>query len=155
MKLTWLWLVFMLAFLANLIFSYDLGFFHYLFSTGYVSFSISILILVILVYALCSMGRSIYRAETALRRIDDNSIDTLSAISNMCVALGLLGTVIGLILMSHSFANIDINSDVSVAKGFGEITQGMAIALYTTLFGQAANIVIKFWTIIIKKVINR
>ena len=155
MKLSLVWLVFMLALLLNLAFSYELGFFHHLFSTGYTSFSICIIILCMLMCAMFSIGHAIYKAEFSLRKIDDNVLDTSSSISNICVALGLLGTVIGLIFMSHSFASIDINSNESVASGFSEITEGMAIALYTTLFGQIANIIIKSWSIVVKKVMNR
>ena len=58
--------------------------------------------------------------------------------------IGLLGTIIGFILMLTPIANLVSFDPASLQKALGEMSGGMAVALYTTLAGLIANIVLRF-----------
>lgn len=57
-------------------------------------------------------------------------------LSELCVALGLMGTVAGfLIMLGTSFENIDVNNTASLQDALTDMALGMSTALYTTLVG--------------------
>src|SRR5258708_7746691 len=57
--------------------------------------------------------------------------------------LGLLGTIIGFIIMLAPIAGLDV-SDKSVLKSsMGVMSDGMAVAMYTTLAGLVGSILLK------------
>ena len=56
------------------------------------------------------------------------------------VKLGLLGTVVGFIVMSMQISRMQLFDISEVQTLLKQMTQGMAIALYTTLVGLAANL---------------
>jgi hypothetical protein len=57
--------------------------------------------------------------------------------------LGLLGTIIGFIIMLAPIAGLDV-SDKSVLKAsMGVMSEGMAVAMYTTLAGLVGSILLK------------
>lgn len=58
--------------------------------------------------------------------------------------IGLLGTIIGFILMLSPIATLASFDPASLQKALGEMSGGMAVALYTTLSGLVANIVLRF-----------
>ncbi len=58
--------------------------------------------------------------------------------------IGLLGTIIGFILMLSPIASLASFDPASLQKALGEMSGGMAVALYTTLSGLIANIVLRF-----------
>lgn len=58
--------------------------------------------------------------------------------------IGLLGTIIGFILMLSPIADLTGFDAASLQGALGEMSGGMAVALYTTLTGLIANIVLRF-----------
>jgi MotA/TolQ/ExbB proton channel family len=56
------------------------------------------------------------------------------------IKLGLLGTVVGFIFMSLQISRMQLFDLGEVQNLLKQMTQGMAIALYTTLVGLAANL---------------
>ena len=63
--------------------------------------------------------------------------------SDTLMKLGLLGTIIGFIIMLAPIAGIDA-SDKSVMKSsMGLMSDGMAVAMYTTLAGLVGSILLK------------
>jgi hypothetical protein len=63
--------------------------------------------------------------------------------SDSLMKLGLLGTVIGFIIMLAPIAGLDV-SDKSVLKSsMGVMSDGMAVAMYTTLAGLVGSILLK------------
>ena len=58
--------------------------------------------------------------------------------------IGLLGTIIGFILMLSPIAALASFDPASLQKALGEMSGGMAVALYTTLSGLIANHVLRF-----------
>jgi hypothetical protein len=63
--------------------------------------------------------------------------------SDSLMKLGLLGTIIGFIIMLAPIAGLDV-SDKSVLKSsMGVMSDGMAVAMYTTLGGLVGSILLK------------
>jgi hypothetical protein len=57
--------------------------------------------------------------------------------------LGLLGTVIGFIMMLAPIAGLDAADHASVRTSMGLMSDGMAVAMYTTLAGLVGSILVK------------
>lgn len=60
--------------------------------------------------------------------------------ASAAIKLGLLGTVVGFIVMSMQISHMQLFDISEVQTLLKQMTQGMAIALYTTLVGLAANL---------------
>ena len=63
--------------------------------------------------------------------------------SDLCLSIGMVGTVIGFIMMMSGFASVDVsdmNTVQDMIKGLGA---GMATALYTTLVGLVCSSLLK------------
>lgn len=60
--------------------------------------------------------------------------------ASAAIKLGLLGTVVGFIFMSLQISRMALFDLSEVQNLLKQMTQGMAIALYTTLVGLAANL---------------
>ena len=58
--------------------------------------------------------------------------------------IGLLGTIIGFILMLSPIASLASFDAASLQAALGQMSGGMAVALYTTLTGLVVNIVLRF-----------
>ena len=57
--------------------------------------------------------------------------------------LGLLGTIIGFILMLAPISKLSGYDAGSLQAALGEMSAGMAVALYTTLTGLVANLLLR------------
>ena len=65
-------------------------------------------------------------------------------IAETCMALGMVGTVVGFLLMlGTSFNNIDVNNTASLQQALSSMAQGMSTALYNTLIGLISSIFLK------------
>ncbi|HWG05790.1 MAG TPA: MotA/TolQ/ExbB proton channel family protein [Beijerinckiaceae bacterium] len=63
--------------------------------------------------------------------------------SDTLMKLGLLGTIVGFILMLAPIAGLDAADHASVKSSMGLMSDGMAVAMYTTLTGLIGSILIK------------
>ena len=63
--------------------------------------------------------------------------------SDVCLSLGMTGTVLGFIMMLASFQTIDINQTNTIQSFIKNLGTGMSIALYTTLTGLISGILLK------------
>ena len=63
--------------------------------------------------------------------------------SDLCLSIGMMGTVIGFIMMLGGFANIDINDMATVQGLIKGLGVGMSTALYTTLTGLICSALLK------------
>ncbi len=63
--------------------------------------------------------------------------------SDSLMKLGLLGTIIGFIMMLAPIAGLDAADKASVRSSMGLMSDGMAVAMYTTLSGLIGSILIK------------
>ena len=70
--------------------------------------------------------------------------DTGWFVSDICLTLGMIGTVAGFIYMlSSSFANIDVSNVGSLQNVLAHMSAGMATALYTTAAGLISSAFLK------------
>lgn len=63
--------------------------------------------------------------------------------SDTLMKLGLLGTVIGFIIMLAPIATLDAADKVAMKSSMGLMSDGMAVAMYTTLAGLVGSILVK------------
>ena len=63
--------------------------------------------------------------------------------SDALLKLGLLGTIIGFILMLAPIAGLDAADRASVKSSMGLMSDGMAVAMYTTLTGLVGSILLQ------------
>jgi hypothetical protein len=63
--------------------------------------------------------------------------------SDTLMKLGLLGTIVGFILMLAPVAGLDVGDKLSVKSSMGLMSDGMAVAMYTTLTGLVGSILVQ------------
>lgn len=63
--------------------------------------------------------------------------------SELCLTLGMLGTVIGFVLMLGGFELLDMNNTASMNSFITSFGHGMSKALYATLTGIVCSILLK------------
>jgi hypothetical protein len=63
--------------------------------------------------------------------------------SDTMLKLGLLGTIIGFIMMLAPIGGLDPENRAAVRSSMSLMSDGMAVAMYTTLVGLAASILLK------------
>ena len=63
--------------------------------------------------------------------------------SDALMKLGLLGTIIGFILMLAPIAGLDSADRASVKSSMGLMSDGMAVAMYTTLSGLIGSVLLQ------------
>ena len=64
-------------------------------------------------------------------------------VSDALLKLGLLGTIVGFIFMLAPIANLTSYEPASLQSALGQMSGGMAVALYTTLAGLVGNILLR------------
>jgi len=64
-------------------------------------------------------------------------------ISDTLMKLGLLGTIIGFIIMLAPIAGLDASNKEMMKTSMGVMSDGMAVAMYTTLAGLVGSILLK------------
>jgi len=63
--------------------------------------------------------------------------------SDTLMKLGLLGTIIGFIIMLAPIATLDAADKVAMKSSMGMMSDGMAVAMYTTLAGLIGSIMVR------------
>ena len=63
--------------------------------------------------------------------------------SDTVIKLGLLGTIIGFIIMLAPIAGLDASDKSMMKSSMGVMSEGMAVAMYTTLAGLVGSILLK------------
>jgi hypothetical protein len=64
-------------------------------------------------------------------------------VSDTLMKLGLLGTIIGFIIMLAPIATLDAADKAAMKSSMGLMSDGMAVAMYTTLAGLLGSILVK------------
>jgi len=64
-------------------------------------------------------------------------------VSDTLMKLGLLGTIIGFIIMLAPIATLDAADKVAMKSSMGLMSDGMAVAMYTTLVGLIGSILVR------------
>jgi len=103
---------------------------------------LSFLIIVIFMFTSIWIGRKTFDLETTSVVDDTTSVGWFVAES--CLALGMVGTVTGfLYMLGTAFENIDITNATTLQDALASMARGMSTALYTTLTGLIASLIIK------------
>ena len=103
---------------------------------------LSFLIIIIFIFTSVWIGRKTYELE--ITSIVDDKIDVGWFIAESCLALGMVGTVTGfLYMLGTAFENIDITNTTTLQDALASMAKGMSTALYTTLTGLIASLIIK------------
>ena len=99
------------------------------------------------------IGNKTYRLE----KYDDYGQNTSVGwfVAESCLALGMVGTVTGFLLMlGPAFSNIDVSNSASLQKALEFMAVGMSTALYTTLVGLICSLIIKVQLVNLEVAIN-
>ena len=76
-------------------------------------------------------------------------------ISESCLALGMVGTVTGfLIMLGTAFANVDGTNAVTLQQALSDMAVGMSTALWTTLVGLVCSLIIKVQLVTLEVALN-
>jgi hypothetical protein len=103
---------------------------------------LSFLIIVIFMFTSIWIGRKTFDLETT--SVVDDTIDVGWFVAESCLALGMVGTVTGfLYMLGTAFENIDITNATTLQDALASMARGMSTALYTTLTGLIASLIIK------------
>ena len=76
-------------------------------------------------------------------------------ISESCLALGMVGTVTGfLIMLGTAFANVDVTNAATLQQALADMAVGMSTALWTTLVGLVSSLIIKVQLVNLEVALN-
>ena len=76
-------------------------------------------------------------------------------ISESCLALGMVGTVTGfLIMLGTAFANVDVANAATLQQALSDMATGMSTALWTTLVGLVSSLIIKVQLVNLEVALN-
>lgn len=137
-------LVWFLSFAIIMFFSFiafDQGYFNELWSkdSSYISFIILALFYGFTVYA----GRLSVLVDRESEEIVLPRLERLWFISDACLSLGMMGTIVGFIMMLSNLYDVDISKPKMVEKFIRELGYGLSVALYTTLVGLISSVILK------------
>ncbi len=103
---------------------------------------LSFLIIIIFMFTSIWIGRKTYDLDTT--SVVDDTIDVGWFVAESCLALGMVGTVTGfLYMLGTTFENIDVSNTQTLQDALASMARGMSTALYTTLTGLIASLIIK------------
>ena len=97
--------------------------------------------LILLVFILTSFWIG-WKTKLTEETVQDISIGWF--VAEACLALGMIGTVTGFLLMlSGAFADIDLSNTSTIQSSLTKMALGMSTALYTTLIGLICSLALK------------
>ena len=111
--------------------------------------------LILLVFAVTSIwiGNKTYLVD----RLEDYNqrADVGWFVAESCLALGMVGTVTGfLIMLGTAFSNIDVSNAATLQQALSDMAIGMSTALYTTLIGLVCSLIIKVQLVNLEVALN-
>jgi len=99
------------------------------------------------------IGNKTYKLEKFDEYDQDTSVGWF--IAESCLALGMVGTVTGFLLMlGTAFSNIDVSNSASLQKALEFMAVGMSTALWTTLVGLICSLIIKVQLVNLEVALN-
>ena len=112
-------------------------------------------ILILLGFAVTSIwiGNKTYLVD----RLEDYNqrADVGWFVAESCLALGMVGTVTGfLIMLGTAFSNIDVSNSATLQRALSDMAMGMSTALYTTLIGLVCSLIIKVQLVNLEVALN-
>jgi hypothetical protein len=134
------WASSVLALLIASYFSYELGYFEFLNNAD--KSKLSWLNLLVFVIAYLRLGWLLLTNSD--RKLTEKDLDPGFEAAEYCMAIGMLGTVIGFILMTTSMAGVDFSDTENIKQLFSLSTKGMSTALFTTAVGIVNSVFLRF-----------
>ena len=103
---------------------------------------LSFLIISIFICTSVWIGSKTYKV--GIRQDYDQRSDVGWFVSESCLALGMVGTVTGfLIMLGTAFENVDVTNAATLQQALSDMATGMSTALWTTLVGLVSSLIIK------------
>ena len=152
------WLLFTL-FVLGTIFSFYLGYMKLLWDKDASYLSITTIVLFFIMSIKC--GADIFvleRSKKVTKDLIDSSIRKEEALwfaSEVCLNLGMLGTIIGFCMMLAGFEKLNISDQQTIQGLLAELGKSMATALYTTLVGLLCGQLLKLQAFILSLQIGK
>ena len=85
----------------------------------------------------------------------DQKSDVGWFVSESCLALGMVGTVTGfLIMLGTAFENVDVTNAATLQQALSDMAIGMSTALWTTLVGLVSSLIIKVQLVNLEVALN-
>ena len=99
------------------------------------------------------IGTKTYKVE--IQQDYDQKSDVGWFISESCLALGMVGTVTGfLIMLGTAFENVDVTNAATLQQALSDMAIGMSTALWTTLVGLVSSLIIKVQLVNLEVALN-
>ena len=93
--------------------------------------------------------------KVGIRQDYDQKSDVGWFVSESCLALGMVGTVTGfLIMLGTAFANVDVTNATTLQQALSDMATGMSTALWTTLVGLVCSLIIKVQLVYLEVALN-
>lgn len=84
-----------------------------------------------------------------------NSAEVGWFVSELCLTLGMMGTIVGFIMMLSGFNTLDIQNATTIQSLLSQLGLSMATALYTTIVGLVTGSVLKLQFFLVSLEIDR
>jgi len=93
--------------------------------------------------------------KVGIRQDYDQKSDVGWFVSESCLALGMVGTVTGfLIMLGTAFENVDVSNAATLQQALSDMAIGMSTALWTTLVGLVTSLIIKVQLVNLEVALN-
>ena len=100
--------------------------------------------LIISIFTCTSIWIGIKTYKVGIQQDYNQQSDVGWFVSESCLALGMVGTVTGfLIMLGTAFENVDVTNSVTLQQALSDMATGMSTALWTTLVGLVCSLIIK------------
>ena len=143
------WLAFTLVCVGAL-FAYHIGFFHALWQKDSSYLSFATLILFLFMSLKCGFNTLLLSHKIDNHDLKKEDLDTFERheelgwfVSELCLTLGMIGTIIGFVFMLAGFEDIDMSKPQTIQALLSDLGRSMATALYTTLVGLICGSLLK------------
>ena len=114
---------------------------------------LSFLIISIFICTSVWIGTKTYKV--GVQQDYDQKSDVGWFISESCLALGMVGTVTGfLIMLGTAFENVDVTNAATLQQALSDMATGMSTALWTTLVGLVCSLIIKVQLVNLEVALN-
>ena len=111
--------------------------------------------LIISIFTCTSIWIGMKTYKVGIKQDYDQRSDVGWFISESCLALGMVGTVTGfLIMLGTAFANVDVTNATTLQQALSDMATGMSTALWTTLVGLVCSLIIKVQLVNLEVALN-
>lgn len=143
------WLIFVTVCVA-MVFVYHTGFFKEIWikDSSYLSYTTIVLFFVTSIF--CGINTLNLCLESKNSRLTSARLQSYERleeigwfVSELCLTLGMIGTIVGFIMMLGGFESVDMANQITIQNLLTELGKSMATALYTTIVGLVCGSVLK------------